>query len=212
MVAGTVATALMLVGCAAGGVTEHSDDGPGGDSFPLSIYGGGGGMSVLPPEGRQSGELWHATFGNFVPCLESGDSPVTVTDFDWSSTPGLEPRSVVAYLRTFDRSETDPWLSMLGTPVDPLDKDFKDSPAEITEGIQDHEVAVKCSDAFTGHVEEIMLAVEVGDAGALLEDVSFDYETDSGRKYRVVTDWKFYVCGDKVPKVDVSCESGDQSE
>lgn len=97
---------------------------------------------------------------------------------------------------------------MLGTPVDPLDKDFKDPPAAMTEGIQGHEVTVKCPDAFTGHVEEIMVAVEVGDAGALLEDVSFDYEADSGRKYRVITDWKFYVCGDKVPEADISCESG----
>ncbi|MEU4385235.1 hypothetical protein [Promicromonospora sp. NPDC023805] len=202
---------LMLVGCAAGGVSEHRDDGPGGDSHPLSIYGGGGGMSVLPPEGRHPGEPWSATFGSFIPCLDD-DRPMTISGFDWTSPAGLEPRSVVAYLRTFDRSETDPYLSMLGTPADPLDKYFEESPGTITEGIQGHGVTVQCADAFNGRVEEIMLAVEVDDAGALLEDVSFDYESESGRKYRVVTDWKLYVCGDKVPEAGVSCGAGGPPE
>jgi hypothetical protein len=194
----------MVAGCQGGsGVTVHAD----GDELPMALQTGGGSFTSSA-HGREPGGTWTTTFGQFLPCVAHGPSPLVINGTDWVSDEGLDPLSVRVFVRTFDDSESDPIGSMIGTPLDDDNSDLLSG--SLHEGVEGFEVKRSCADGpGKGHRDEILVTVKADDGGAHVGDFTVRYTTPDGRKYAVVSDWTMQICGTEAPKDD--CDGNAES-
>lgn len=186
--------AMLAVVSGCSSAVAHRDD----MEHPLSALGGAGEVSVHPPEDRLPGAVWSATFGLFLPCIANGDQPAEITEIRWTSEEGLKPESVETYVRTFDPQRSDPYTSMKGTPLEPLDEHFT---GEVSVGAEGYVAEAPCREASPGNgpLDEIMISMAVGDRGGHIGGVEFDYETGDGKTYTLEIEWDFYACGTAAP-------------
>lgn len=190
----TVATLALIAGCQGGsGVTVHADD----DEHPMALRAGGGGFASSA-DGRKPGGTWTTTFGSIFPCVAKGPSPMVIDGVDWVSDNGLDPLSVRVFLRTFDDSDSDPFISMTGTPLD----DNNDLSGTLQEGVEGFRVERSCKESTDnkGETDELLVSVKSDDDGAHVGDFTVRYTTPDGRKYAVVSAWQMHICGTQAPK------------
>lgn len=191
----SVVVLLLVVGaCSARGPIVHTDD----EAHPLSlIQGASGSVTLLPPEGRAEGEIWAGTFGTFLPCVTGDKGPAEITEIEWTSDTALEPESVETFVHSFDRATSSPFISMLGTPLDPQDEDFA---GEVRPNAVGFVATASCDDipGSDGQMDEVMVALSAGDAGGHIGDLRFHYEA-GGDSYILEIGWDYYLCGSAVP-------------
>lgn len=191
----TVAMLALIAGCQADtGVTVHGDD----DEHRMSLQSGGGGFAASAEE-RAPGDTWTTTFGSFFPCIANGDGPIVIDGVDWISDKNLDPLSVQVFLRTFDDSNSDPIISVPGTPSDNSPEALSGT---IQEGVKGFRVERSCKESTDnkGQTDELLVAVKADEGGAHVGDLTVRYTTPDGEKFGVVSDWQMHICGSEAPK------------
>jgi hypothetical protein len=106
---------ITLAGCGLGEPVVHGED----REHPLQVLVGAGGYNIAIPEGVRPGDPWTASFGQFTPCVMTGEGPLTITDVTWTADPGLEPTSVETYVVTSDGATFAPSPAIVGSPTEP---------------------------------------------------------------------------------------------
>lgn len=196
---GSLVILLGLVGCTPG-VDVHPDD----LQHPLSVLPGSGMSGVDQPEGTRDGDTWSAMFGSFMPCIAQGDGPVEITGVDWSSSPGLEPATVDAYVRTFVVGDENVLGSAYGTPADFRSRSIEPFSERFTGMTVDKPCREEADPPLSGRIDEVVFSVKGKSSGAHLRDIRFTYTTPDGKEHVVENDWDFYLCGPKVPE-EIGC-------
>lgn len=183
---------LVFTGCGSTAVEEHDDDG----EHPLSLtYGGTGTVGIAEPEDVGPGGTWHGMFGKFILCVAQGHGPITINSVDWAEREGAQPISVAAFVRKIDISDTSPILNAQGSMRDPHHK-ARTGALEFRDHVEGVEVLAKCPEAGWPEVsQEMFIELEAGPEGASIHDVTVSYTTPDGRRYKVRSDWTFYLCG-----------------
>jgi hypothetical protein len=192
--------AVAVAGCGPSEPVVHGDD----RKHPLRVLAGGGGSNLDIPDGVRPGQPWTASFGQYTPCVMTGEGPLTITDVTWAADPGLEPTSVETYVVTFDGGAFAPSPAIIGTPLDPHSPDSWGEVGllEAREGIVGYEATIPC--ARFGHrtdpVDELYVTLTTDGGGVMVRDLRFHYETPEGEKFVLQAAWDMGMCGPEMPE------------
>jgi hypothetical protein len=197
----SLATLILLTGCQ---TTAHDkQDGPRREGGPLSAsLGGSGGVALDPPKAVKD---WNASFGDFWLCSKQPDQKIVVQRVRYSSGP--RPVDAHVYVRRMTREErlhpaagtsASTFYSAYGSPPDFAEHYATLKPGgTFSEHIDGTRVTQQCKDRGKGPIEgftELVFAVKVGPAGALLHDFVIDY-TSNGQPYFAKIAWSVVGCG-----------------
>lgn len=192
---GRTSTTLVLmatmVGCSSGflsgadGDREVHVEGDG----PLSVSGGGGGISMVAPKGRVP---WTATFGSTLPCSTTG-GPIQIEDIRYEFK--VEPRAYrhVAFLVAEDST---PIGSARTAPERQLDDTVQ---GDVLGPADELKVTLDCDRQLDSRPLRILTVLRVGAEGGEVSKYYIDY-TSEGKDYSLEVDWQLVACGSRTPK------------
>lgn len=196
-VAWPVAVALCLAGCVGADPAELPRQGSRQTDGPLSASTGSG--EFVAARSKDNPREWSQTFGAFLLCSTEPDQEIDIQRVRFDADP--EPLTVETWYRIVPpvterargpRAAWWPYTSLRGTPP------FGDEVGGQVVRSLDGPIGQECDEVGPRHgYTELMTAMTVGEAGALVERTYVDY-TVEGQPYTLVIPWRNGVCGSAV--------------
>jgi hypothetical protein len=176
---------FLLAGCQS--TTTHLEG-----QGPLSVQVGGGGLSMKfdknPP--------WSGSFGTFLPCIQTGEEKVEITNVTYEADKDASPLDVKILKRVVTNGdEQDGSLPLGGAKgVPPNLADAAPLKGEISEEIIGTMVTQSCSNWDQKNFTEFLFVIESEETGMHLKKVQFEYLVDD-ESYLLEVPWEIVYCG-----------------
>lgn len=175
----------MLVGCKS--TTTHLEG-----QGSLSVQVGGGGLSMKFDEDPP----WSGSFGAFLPCIQTGEEKVEITNVTYVADKDAPPLDVKILKRTVTNSdEQDGSLPLGGAKgIPPNLVDAAPLVGELDEDIAGTFVTQSCSNWDQKNFTEFLFVIESEETGMHLEKVRFEYLVGN-ESFLLEVPWEIVYCG-----------------